>query len=262
MSRIATDLTAPAHVEKYMRSIERAAYWIGALLFLSGVIHVVILLMGDGTWQGPLSLRKPATFGLSFGLTLVTIAWTSSCVGLRDRTRAILLAIFTFACVLETVLVSLQAWRGVPSHFNMETRFDTLVAQLLAGGGATLVAIILIMTIAAFRSTPAIPPSMRTAVRVGFITLLAAFIVGGVMIARGVTLVFSGNAPAAYATGGLFKPSHAVTMHGILLLPALAWLLMLTGWSEERRLRIVRAASGAYLLIVAAVIVANFAGLL
>src|SRR5438445_13209322 len=34
--------------------------------------------------------------------------------------RTILLTVFTAACTLETALVSLQAWRGVPSHFNTE----------------------------------------------------------------------------------------------------------------------------------------------
>jgi hypothetical protein len=52
-----------------VKAIGRAAYWTGGLLILSGVIHLAMLLTGGGTWEGPLSLRKPATFGLSFGLT-------------------------------------------------------------------------------------------------------------------------------------------------------------------------------------------------
>lgn len=245
-----------------MRTVERTAYGIAILLLASGLIHVLILLVSGATWQGPLSLRKPATFGLSFGLTLATIAWTSSFVRLRERTRTVLLAVFACACVLETVLVTLQAWRGVPSHFNMETRFDTVVAQLLAAGGATLVVIIAVMTLASFRVNPAVPPSIRTAVRVGFVTLLASLVVGGAMIARGVALVIAGNAPAAYATGGIFKPSHAITMHGILMLPALAWALTFTNLDDKRRATIVRLASVAYVVFAVAVITANVAGLL
>jgi hypothetical protein len=44
--------------------MERAAYSVGGLLILSGVIHGVVLLISGGAWEGPLSLRKPATFGL------------------------------------------------------------------------------------------------------------------------------------------------------------------------------------------------------
>src|SRR5437879_1741349 len=97
---------------------ERTAYLVGALLLVSGLIHLGILVVGGGTWAGPVSLRKAMTFGLSFGLTLITIVWTASWLPLRDRSRAALLGAFSAACVLETASVSLQAWRGVPSHFN------------------------------------------------------------------------------------------------------------------------------------------------
>jgi hypothetical protein len=243
-----------------LRPVERAGYAIAALLFLSGMAHVVLLLAAGGTWEGPLSLRKPATFGLSFGLTLATIVWTSSFLELQPKTRQRLLGLFAAACALETLLVSLQAWRGVPSHFNMETRLDATIAQLLAIGGATLVVIIGALMRAAYRRQPGLAPSMRVALRVGFVTLFAALVVGGVMIARGVTLVIGGNAALAYSMGGALKPSHAVTMHGILMVPLLARVLMLTPSPEQRRLAIVRAASAVYLLICVIVIVANLSG--
>ena len=114
---------------------ERTGYLIGALLVVSGLIHLAILLIAGGSWQGPVSLRKPTTFGISFGLTLITVVWVASFLRLGDRARGLLLRAFTLACALETALVTLQAWRGVPSHFNLETTFDGLVARVLAGGG-------------------------------------------------------------------------------------------------------------------------------
>jgi hypothetical protein len=81
---------------------------------------------------------------------------------------------------------------------------------------------------------------------------------GATMIARGMMLVFAGNPAAAYATGGALKPTHAVTMHAILVLPLLAWLLSFADWSEDRKTRIVLAASTAYLVLATAVAVANF----
>src|SRR5436190_4112566 len=94
------------------RTVERAGYVVGALLLVSGLIHLGILVVGGGSWEGPVSLRKAMTFGLSFGLTLITIVWAASWLPLGDRSRAALLGTFTVACALETVLVSLQAWRG------------------------------------------------------------------------------------------------------------------------------------------------------
>jgi hypothetical protein len=240
--------------------VERAGYRIGALLLMSGLVHLAILIVSGGSWEGPLSWRKPATFGLSFGLTLITIIWVGSFLRLEDRARAILLGSFTVACVVETALVTLQTWRGVPSHFNVETALDGLIARTLAFGGFTLVAVIVVLAVVAFRANPKLPASLGCAVRIGFVALLGAAAAGGLMIAKGMVLVVSGDEQAAYAAGGTLKPTHAATMHAILVLPALAWLLSFANWSEGRRLAVVRVAAAGYLLVAGLVVAANFAG--
>ena len=242
------------------RRVERAGYLVGALLLISGIVHVTILTVTGASWLGPLSLRKPAVFGLSFGVTLVTIVWVASFLPLAERTRVALLTIFTAASVVETALVSLQAWRGVPSHFNVETAFDALVARVLAVGGIALVVVIVGLTATAFRRNPAVPISLRRAIQVGFVLLCGAMATGATMIARGMMLVFAGNPAAAYATGGALKPTHAVTMHAILVLPLLAWLLSFADWSERDRLRVVLLASAAYLVLASVIALGNIAG--
>jgi hypothetical protein len=159
--------------------------------------------------------------------------------------------LFTTACALETFLVSLQAWRGVPSHFNVETPFDAAIAQTLAVGGFALVAIIVVLTVAAFRHRSALPPPLGLAIRSGFVALVGAQIAGGVMIATGMRLVFGGDARAAYAMGGWLKPVHGVLMHGILVLPLLAWLMSKSKWDERSQMRGVQTAIAVYALIVA-----------
>ena len=70
-----------------MKPVERVAYGAGALLVLSGLVHLAVLVVGGGSWHGPVSLRKPMTFGLSFGLTLINVTLIASAVSLSDRTR-------------------------------------------------------------------------------------------------------------------------------------------------------------------------------
>jgi hypothetical protein len=240
-----------------VKTAERAAYTVGSLLVLSGLVHLAILLIGGGSWEGPLSLRKPTTFGLSFGLTLINITLIASFVSLKDRTRTLLLGIFTAACVLETFLVSLQAWRGVPSHFNVETPFDAAVAQTLAAGGFTLVAIVVVLTIAALRDRAPLRPAVRLAIRAGLVALVGAQIAGGVMIGTGMRLVFAGDPQLAYATGGWLKPVHATLMHGILVLPLLAWLISRTDWDERTQARAVWTGIALYASIAVGAVVAS-----
>jgi hypothetical protein len=220
--------------------VERVAFVVGAVLFVSGLTHVVVLLATGGSWTGPTSLRKAATFGLSFGLTLATVAWISHLVPLTGRSRNVLLGAFTGVSVVETALVSMQTWRGVPSHFNFETGFDTAVSMTLAAGGFVIIATIIGMTLAAFRAGGTQTPAMRLALRFGFATLLVALAVGAAMIATGSVAARGPDPSVAYETAGFLKPAHAVTMHAILVIPALAWLLTFTRWGENQQTNIVR----------------------
>ena len=237
------------------RRVERACHLVGAGLIASGLFHLAVFAVDGGPWEGPVSWRKPTTFGLSFGLTLITIAWVTSFLRLRDRLRTALLTVFALACVAETALITIQAWRHVPSHFDMETPFNTVISMALAIGGGVLIAVLVTLTVCAFRANEGVSASTRLALRAGFVTLLIALASGAIMIARGVVLVRTGHQQEAYSAGGFLKPVHGVTMHGILVLPGLAWLLTFTGTTEPRRTRVIAQATAAYALAIIAVLV-------
>ncbi|WP_399133054.1 hypothetical protein [Streptomyces sp. Li-HN-5-11] len=229
-----------------MRPVERLCHATGLLLVLSGVTHLVVFAIDGGPWDGPVSWRKPITFGLSFGATLIAVTWVTSYVRVGARLRTVLLAVFAADCVVEVAGITLQAWRRVPSHLDMETPFDTAVSMSLAVGGGVLVVVLTVFAVASFRHRPAGPTGMALAVRSGFAVLLVALASGAAMIARGVVLVRTGHQQAAYRSTAPLKPLHAVSLHAVLVLPALAWLLSRTSWSEQVRRRIVTAAVGAY----------------
>jgi len=137
---------------------------------------------------------------------------------------------------------------------------DGTIARSLALGGVVLVAIIGALLLTAFRTQPTVPVSLRIAIRFGFVTLFSSLVVGAVMIAKGMRLVFGGEAQAAYTTGGMLKPTHAATMHAILILPLLAWLLSLTDWSERRRVGVVLLGIGGYSVCAGIVVLENIIG--
>ncbi|KAA9164897.1 hypothetical protein FPZ12_006445 [Amycolatopsis acidicola] len=238
-------------VKQQVRPVERTAYAVAAVLFLSGLVHLVVLVASGTTWEGPLSYRKAMTFGLSFGLTLATLAWATSFLTMRPRTRTVLLGLFTAVSVLEVTLVTMQVWRGVPSHFNFETGFDSTVSMMLALGGGVIIVTVLGFTVVALRASSGLAPSMLLALRAGLVVLIAALAVGAIMIADGVSLSRGGEPQLAYTTAGALKPVHFVAMHGILVLPAFAWLLRYTTWPEQRKTRLVWAAALGYAVLVA-----------
>jgi hypothetical protein len=237
------------------RRIERICFALGAALIGAGIFHLAVFAVDGGPWYGPVSWRKPFTFGLSFGLTLITVAWVASYLRIGERLRVILLGVFAADCFVEVGGITLQAWRRVPSHVDMETPFDTAVSMTLAVGGGVLIVILGTLAVAAFRANPDLAPSMRLALRAGFATLVIGLVTGAAMIARGVTLVSTGHQQQAYDAVGFLKAVHGVSLHGVLVLPALAWLLSFTGWDESRRTRAVAIAVAGYGLAIAAALV-------
>ncbi|MEV6851906.1 hypothetical protein [Actinoplanes sp. NPDC051411] len=227
--------------------VETLAYAIGGFLMLSGVVHFVVFLVDDSPWEGPVSWRKPTTFGLSFGITLITIAWISSKLIMSPRMRAWVLGIFAADCVLEVAGITIQAWRRVPSHFNTETSFDSRIAMSLAFGGAVLVITLSTLAVPALRGRVRGGRDLRLAMRVGFALLILALGSGVVMIVKGTTLVRESHPEQAYETAGFLKPVHGVTLHAVLVLPLVAEVARLLGWSERRRYQAVAVASGLYL---------------
>lgn len=50
------------------RPYQTVSWVIGGALILSGLFHLGVFLVDGGAWEGPISWRKPVTFGLSFVL--------------------------------------------------------------------------------------------------------------------------------------------------------------------------------------------------
>jgi hypothetical protein len=234
------------------RPWQRLGYLVGAALVLVGLAHAVAWLVVGGAWAGPVSFRKPTTFGISFGLTTITIAWVAGHLRISDRTGWLLLVPLAVADTTEVVWVSLQRWRGVASHFNDTTALDELLFVVMGGVAVAMAAtVILVVTVLAFTSLRA-SPSMALAIRAGLLILLVAQAVGGWMIQHGVAAAEDGMTEGltTFGVAGVMKVPHAVAMHGIQVLPALAWLLSFAALSEQRRLGLVRLAIVGYVALV------------
>lgn len=228
--------------------LARACYLVGTALIAAGLLHLVVALIYPRPWLGPLSWRKPVTFGVSFGLTLIAITWVASYLRLSPRTRAVLLGVFAVDCVVEVTGITVQAWRHVPSHLNNTTPLNAVIAFSLAFGGGVLIVVLGALAVTAWRGRIDAAASMRLALRVGFGLLVAGLFAGAAMIARGEVLIRGGHRAQAYDDAGFLKWFHAVTLHGVLVLPLLAWWLARTPRTEVQRTRIVARAIGVYVV--------------
>jgi hypothetical protein len=240
---------------------QRLGYLVGSALVLVGLGHLAAWLLVGGAWAGPISFRKPTTFGISFGLATLTLAWIAGQLRISERTGWLLLVPLALADTYEVVWVSVQRWRGVASHFNFDTTLDLWLFLLGGAAIAVTVTVILALTVLAFTAMQA-PASMALAIRAGLLILLIGQGVGGWMIAHGVGPASDGQTVGltTFGAAGIMKVPHAVAIHAVQVLPALAWLLSFAAIDERQRLSLVRAATLGYLALVAVSLAETVAG--
>jgi hypothetical protein len=162
--------------------------------------------------------------------------------------------------VPETLLIDLQQWRGVASHFNYATAFDTTVFSLM---GIFIGIVAIGIAILAARSFGRVsgPPSTALAIRAGMVFLLLGQVLGGMILAN----QFGTNGPLANASivglAGELKVPHALALHGLQVLVVLALILERTRVSAGAGVIAVAMCAGGYMLLLVAATLQTFAGL-
>ena len=196
----------------------------GALVFLaSALFHAVVwLLDGMPSLEGPVSWRKPMTFGVSTGVLFLSLAWIVSLLPQTRRLRRQAVA-FTGLLIAEIALIDMQQWRGVASHFNTTTPFDSAV--FTAMGALILAASVIIAwwTWDLFRHSLPTTAAFGFAARAGMVMLNVGNLIGVTM--------------AATHSNDL-KPLHGVALHVIQALPIAIWAAMRVGYPRTWRDRL------------------------
>lgn len=197
--------------------------WISALLIGSGAFHLAKLAFDGADWAGPLSLRKPALFGISGGLTTWSIAWLMTQLRPRRYDRALANAI-AIGLLTEVALITLQSWRGVGSHFNHATAIDASIETAMLGLILAVTLGIFYLTFRTFRLR-AIEPSMVIAIRSGMGLLSLSCGLGILTTVLGEVSIASGTSYELWGRAGVLKFPHGVALHAIQLLPIVAWFV-------------------------------------
>ncbi len=254
----------------------RILWFVGAVLFVAMVAHVVALVVTGGPLTGPVSLRKPATFAETGWLVCWSTALVLPLLQVRRWQEAVIGGATVLFAVGETTIMAIEAWRGVPSHYNFSTPFDAALMRGGAAGTAGVFAVgMLVLLVAAVRSP------LRPGVRLGTIAGIGLLLLGcalgltmisnnsgvyqgtigaGLAAARGVAAYVGPSAAVvgpeyllirpATAGGDLVLP-HAIGVHGLVLLAVPAVLYAQTATDPRRQLRVVATLVGAVAVAVA-----------
>jgi hypothetical protein len=235
----------------------------GAVLTTLGIFLDSRHLVGEPVWL------KPTKFYLSLAAYNATVLYFLSFLSERRRLVRISGHVLAAAGLIEIVAITIQAARGVRSHFNVATPFDAAMFSLMGVTITVLWVTMIVLALVLLRSRLADRP-LAAALRLGFVAAVIGMGLGYFMtnprptqleaMKAGQRVVEAGSHTFGAADGGPglplvgwsteagdMRPAHFLGLHAMQLLPILAVVLARRRHlSETRRLATVRASGIAY----------------
>ena len=241
------------------------------------VAALVPLLAGLGfdarVITGAPAWLKPAKFAASTAIFMFTLAWMFSYLPGWPRLRRTAGWLTAATLVLEVSLITLQAWRGTTSHFNVGTPLDAAVFAAMAAGILVQTAASVAVTVALWRQ-PFADRAFGWALRLGMVIALLGASTGGLMtqptaaqladaraghrvtVLGAHTVGAQDGGPGLPGTGwslqhGDLRVPHFVGLHAMQMLPLIAFLLVGRSAAETRRVRLIWVAGASYFALFA-----------
>jgi hypothetical protein len=203
------------------------------------------LITGAPAWL------KPAKFAVSTMIAAWSFAFCIAAISTWPRLRRGVDRVLALCLLLEIALIDMQAVRGTSSHFNVATHFDGAVFGVMGASIAIIWLSMLLLTTLLFRQSFA-ESAWGWSLRLGMVLAVIGTGSGGLM-----TVPNSRQLAEAHATGQLpiagahtvgapdggrglpvtgwsadhgdLRIAHFLGMHGLQVLPLLAW------WISRRR---------------------------
>ncbi|MEM1008184.1 MAG: hypothetical protein AAGJ35_04190 [Myxococcota bacterium] len=209
-----------------------------ALMVLSSVLLGLLaftsigMLFDSRTLKGVNVWLKPSKFLLSTTIFLVSVAWLLTVLPLGEGWRAVFRWSFFGIMAVEMGIVLVQAARGVGSHFNETTVFDGALFGLmgiLITLNTFLMAALAVLSWSLELKQPAL---MVWAIRLGLLLFVLGSLEGYAMIANRGHKVGVPDSSAGLPLlnwsirGGDLRIAHFVGLHGLQVIPLLAWSLL------------------------------------
>ncbi len=220
----------------------RPLFLVGLVLVASGLVHAAIWGLTGGPWEGPVTWRKPILFGISAGLTCLSLAWAWAQLPRRGG-DGWLAAGTAWALLVEVALIDLQAWRGVASHFNRSTPLDSFLYDAMGGLILFVTLVSIDLTVRFFTQRTPLEPDMLLAARAGLVLLVWSCLLGIWVSMHGDIRVAEGLPPETYGRAGVPKFPHGAVIHALQWLPLLAWTARQAGLATTARFRMVATAT-------------------
>lgn len=197
--------------------------------FLLLLICCVGMMIDDRQLMGLNVWVKPTKFIISGIIVIWTMAWYLLVYPFREKTKNFIAAFISILMILENLIVTVQAGRGVSSHYNQSNPVDGIAFALMGIMIGLFTLIVFWFFVKSFSPQLKFSNSMKWSFRIAWFTFLFASMIGGQMIGQmghnvGVADGGAGLPFLNWSTiGGDLRIGHFFGIHGIQIIPLVAY---------------------------------------
>jgi hypothetical protein len=225
------------------------------LLGLSIVVSLVLvaiaaagLMLDPRTITGAPAWMKPLKFAISTAVYAGTLAWMLTFVRGRRRVVAVAGTTVALSFIGELVIIVVQVMRGATSHFNISTPLDSILFSTMGFMIVLVWVMNLVVAVLLLRQRglePALAWSMRLGLLVSAVGMGVGFIMTSAPTPAQTAAMEAGQAPTSFGAhsvgvedggpglplvgwstaGGDLRVAHFIGLHGLQVLPLLAYAL-------------------------------------
>jgi hypothetical protein len=244
---------------------------VGFVMAVDLVVCVIDLVVDRRVITGAPAWLKPAKFALSTMIASWSFAYCIASITIWPRVSRALDILLAAGLFLEIALIDMQAARGTTSHFNISNHFDATVYAVMGISIACIWLSMLLLTIVLFRQ-PFAGSAWGWSLRLGMVLALFGTGSGGLMtmpssqqlaeehVTGRIAIVGAHTVGAPDGGRGLpvtgwsiehgdLRIAHFIGMHGLQVLPLLAWWIARRGLPQETQRRLVFSFAGSYLAL-------------
>jgi hypothetical protein len=215
-----------------VRELLREIYRRNPVLALAGWLHVALLVLfvcfaffDARTVTNVNPWIKPAKFAASFVIYTFTLAWLLHYLSHYRRTFKLISWGTALAFAGETICIASQAARGVPSHFNISTAYDSGVFNLMGLLITFNTLFVLITLFLFFRNPRPLPHAYLWGIRLGLFLFFLASVEGYAMASNMAHTVGQPDGGAGLPVlnwstrAGDLRVAHFLGFHALQILP-------------------------------------------
>lgn len=244
--------------------------WQGGLIIIAFLPVTFLVSLDDPRQLNDINIwSKPMKFYASVGLHMITLAFVARFINadVREKFSVYGLAwVLTLTAIAEVAYLTIQAARGRHSHWNFETKFESLMYAGMGVGAVIMILVAAVIGLLVYRyPVREIGQGLRLGILLGMVLgFITTLIVAGYMSSQnshwvsGIPSDADGLPLVGWArVGGDLRVPHFFATHLMQIIPLIGWM---ADRYSQRPTRIVIAASAIGVSVVAATFIQALSG--